>query len=168
MSSYDPYYPALPPADPVTLAAAARERVQFPAIFLLIVGAINLMAALPPVFIGVAMQAVPPDQLERRAEEAQPADWKMLKDKGFTIKTVLDIYFYGGVMGGAVIGLLGVVAILGGARMLVLRSFGLAVFAAITAAIPCLSPSGCCLLGQLVGVWALVVLLDPDVRAAFT
>jgi hypothetical protein len=32
--------------------------------------------------------------------------------------------------------------------------------------IPCISP--CCLLGLPIGIWALVVLLKPEVKAAFT
>jgi hypothetical protein len=57
--------------------------------------------------------------------------------------------------------------ILGAARMLVLKSYGLSLFAAILTAIPCISPSACCLLGEGVGIWAVIVLLNPDVRSAF-
>jgi len=39
------------------------------------------------------------------------------------------------------------------------------VLGAILTAIPILSP--CCLLGQIVGIWALVVLFNSDVHAAF-
>lgn len=37
--------------------------------------------------------------------------------------------------------------------------------AAILAMIPCVSP--CCLLGLPLGIWALIVLLKPEVKAAF-
>ena len=57
--------------------------------------------------------------------------------------------------------------IIGGIQMLRLRSYGLALFASILAAIPCISCSACCGLGEGIGIWALVVLLNPEVRAAF-
>jgi hypothetical protein len=57
--------------------------------------------------------------------------------------------------------------ILGGVRMLSLKSYGLAFLASVTAAVPCVSLIACCGVGEIVGIWALVVLLQPDVRAAF-
>jgi hypothetical protein len=63
----------------------------------------------------------------------------------------------------AIIG--GVVVILGAMRMKSLTSYGFAMAGAIIAMIPCLSP--CCCLGLPVGIWALVVLMNQDVKAAF-
>jgi hypothetical protein len=37
--------------------------------------------------------------------------------------------------------------------------------ASIIAMIPCVSP--CCLLGLPIGIWALVVLMKPEVKSAF-
>ena len=51
--------------------------------------------------------------------------------------------------------------------MLSLRAYGLAVAASVITAIPCISCSACCGLGEGIGIWALVVLLNNDVRAAF-
>ena len=42
-----------------------------------------------------------------------------------------------------------------------------AVFVAVLTAIPCISPASCCLLGEAMGIWALVVLLNQEIRAAF-
>ena len=64
--------------------------------------------------------------------------------------------------------LLGVIlSLLGGMRMLALRSYGLCIAGAVSAAIPCVSCSGCCGFGEIVGIWALVVLLNADIKAAF-
>jgi hypothetical protein len=52
----------------------------------------------------------------------------------------------------------------GGMEMNKLRSFGLAMTASIVAMIPC---SVCCLLGLPFGIWAVVVINKPEVRAAF-
>ena len=37
--------------------------------------------------------------------------------------------------------------------------------ATIIAMVPCISP--CCLVGLPIGIWALVVLMKPEVKAAF-
>jgi hypothetical protein len=70
-----------------------------------------------------------------------------------------------------VVGLLALFAaaltIFGAVRMLSLRSRGLAVFGALLACIPCLSVTACCGLGEGIGIWALIVLMAPDVKAAF-
>ena len=60
---------------------------------------------------------------------------------------------------------LGVLIILGGVKMKQLRSYGLAMTATILAMIPCTSP--CCVLGLPIGIWALVVLNNAEVKSAF-
>ncbi|MBN1590539.1 MAG: hypothetical protein JW888_13575 [Pirellulales bacterium] len=49
--------------------------------------------------------------------------------------------------------------------MLRLRSYALAMTAAILAIIPCFYP--CCIPGAPFGIWAVIVLADGNVRAAF-
>jgi hypothetical protein len=53
----------------------------------------------------------------------------------------------------------------GGLQMQKLQTRTLCMVAATAAMIPCLSP--CCPLGLPIGIWALVVLNKPEVRAAF-
>jgi hypothetical protein len=55
--------------------------------------------------------------------------------------------------------------IYGAMQMQKLEKYGLAMGATIAAMIPCISP--CCLLGLPIGIWALVVLMKPEVKAAF-
>jgi hypothetical protein len=68
-------------------------------------------------------------------------------------------------------GLLGLVAsaltIVGGARMVVAKSYGLAVLGSVLAMIPCISCTGRCGIGEGIGIWALIVLMSPDVKAVF-
>jgi len=59
-----------------------------------------------------------------------------------------------------------IVVLLGAIRMKSLQSYGLAMTAAILSIIPCTSPC-CFLIGTPIGIWALVVLNDPAVKAAF-
>ena len=60
----------------------------------------------------------------------------------------------------------GGVVIFGALKMKALQSYGLAMTAAIVAMLPCTS-GWCCLLGLPLGIWALVVLMNNDVKAAF-
>ena len=53
----------------------------------------------------------------------------------------------------------------GALQMRAVRNYGICMAAAIAACIPCLSP--CCLFGIPFGIWALVQLNKPEVRAGF-
>jgi hypothetical protein len=50
-------------------------------------------------------------------------------------------------------------------KMKELTQWGLCVAASIIAMIPCVSP--CCIIGLPIGIWCLVVLTKPEVKAAF-
>jgi hypothetical protein len=102
---------------------------------------------------------LPPDQLKEARHEAMK---EIVNEQH---KSVL----WQGPLFGALGLLAAVLPILGGARMRSLRSYGLSVTGAIVAAIPCLSIASCpCFLGLIFGIWALVVLLNPDVKNAFS
>jgi hypothetical protein len=46
-----------------------------------------------------------------------------------------------------------------------LRQWGLAMAASILAMVPCISP--CCIIGLPMGIWSLIVLQKPEIKAAF-
>jgi hypothetical protein len=50
-------------------------------------------------------------------------------------------------------------------KMRDLRQYELSIAASIIAMIPCISP--CCILGLPIGIWCLVILLRPEIKAAF-
>ena len=50
-------------------------------------------------------------------------------------------------------------------KMMKLESHGMAFTATILAMIPCISP--CCLLGLPLGIWGIMILNDPQVKASF-
>ena len=54
---------------------------------------------------------------------------------------------------------------IGALRMMKRANYGLAMAVSILAMIPCISP--CCLLGLPIGIWSLVVLSKPEVKATF-
>jgi len=65
-----------------------------------------------------------------------------------------------------VLGILSSILVLFGAlKMKQLELYGLAMAASIIAMIPCVSP--CCLIGLPIGIWSLVILSKPEVKAAF-
>lgn len=57
--------------------------------------------------------------------------------------------------------------IYGGLQMKNLQNYTMALIAAIIAVIPCFSPCPCCFVGIAVGIWAIVILVKPEVKAAF-
>lgn len=58
------------------------------------------------------------------------------------------------------------VILMGALKMKKLESYNFAMTATIIAMVPCVSP--CCLLGLPIGIWALVILLKPEVKGAFS
>lgn len=160
--------PLRPPLEgPTASATEARRRVQLPAMFLMIVGGLNLLVTLYFVVNGLYTALTPAERLaESQATVARMLGAKEEVDK----KTPAEIKNQGILVSAVGAGLTFVCAllsILGGWRMYTLRSYGLSVVGAVAAAIPCLSGSACCGLGEGVGLWALVVLLKPEVRDAF-
>jgi hypothetical protein len=58
-----------------------------------------------------------------------------------------------------------VLILYGGLKMRKLEGYNWAIAAAILAMIPCISP--CCVIGLPIGIWALSMLLQPEVKAQF-
>jgi hypothetical protein len=158
------FSPGLPPGPDRREIAL---RTSPPAVGLIIVGILNVLGALASAGLGTVYKNMPAEEFERQMRQQNPNDFAKMQQAGWTGRRVLDFCFYTGVGGGAVAAFFALLTVLGGIRMLALKSYGLAVTAAVVTAIPCISPSACCLLGEGIGIWALVVLLSPDVRSAF-
>jgi hypothetical protein len=153
----------LPPSD-----RTRGERATLPGVFLIVVGVVNLLAGGGMSGFGFMMGNLPTEQLREQMEKQNPNQMRDLEKSGYTIKDVQNWYLYGGGVGGAVAVLVSLIIMLGGIFMCVRRGYGLAILSAILTALPCISPSACpCLFGMGIGIWALVVLFDPTVKAAF-
>ena len=132
------------PADSVY----ASQQVSGPSVGLLVTGIIGAVFALTSMItigIGTSFSSYWMDELPDRYVE-----------------------FYEGAvaLGSAVVGLLVAAFIIYAAlKMKNLEQWGLAVAASILAMIPCISP--CCIIGLPMGIWCVVVLSRPDVKAAF-
>jgi len=86
--------------------------------------------------------------------------------------------FTGGGMGGMMAGSIGLFfrvlglaaccfVIYGAMQLKSLGNYTMALVAAIVALIPCFIPCPCCFIGIGAGIWAIIVLIKPDVKAAF-
>jgi hypothetical protein len=157
------------------------EKVKLPAIFLIIVGVLNVLGALYATEEGVRallMKEKIEKEMDKAFEDQKLKSTQLSKQQQQQQEELLNTFqgwFGKSVVGLAVTqlisGLLGLFAaaitIFGGVRMLSLRSRGLAILGAIVACIPCLSATGCCGLGEGIGIWSLIVLMSADVKAAF-
>jgi hypothetical protein len=126
-----------------------KQRLKAPAIGLIAVGVMNAVFGLILIF-GTLLRFVRPARIEFGSEEER----------------------LGYLLSGVVWPLLGLITIIlsplviyGAIQMLKARRYGMARLAAILSLIPL---SSCCfILGIPVGIWAFIVLRQPEVRAEF-
>lgn len=140
---------------------SAADKTNMPGIFLMIVGVLNLLGAFGLLFLGIMAVRIPEAEFAR-----QPTSQTALQ-QGWTpgqLKS-MGIAFYL-ISGGAAL-IAAIITILAGLKMRALQSYALVLTGSLLALIPCLSPAGCCGLGEGIGIWALIVLMSPEVKAAF-
>lgn len=148
---FDPYPGAPPP--PGVGGTGAREQLSVPAILLMLGGALGVLNVLA----SVAMQPLA-ERYMRELAGSQPAALQeaitqALATSSGVLSKVLNI------VASALSGLM----IYGAWQMKNLKSYPLA----FTAAVLGLIPGNCCCLTLPVGIWAIVVLLKPEVKAEF-
>lgn len=126
-----------------------RSRLQLPAIGLIIVGALNALSGLVLI-------------LGRLVSVVKGRD-PVITDEDRRLGYMFAIIFF------PIVSLISIVAspiiIFGGVQMLRARRYSIALWAAILALIPLTSV--CCIPGIPIGIWALIVLRHPEVRAGF-
>jgi hypothetical protein len=150
------------------LTRRAKEKTNVPGILLIVVGVLNILGGAYCLLNGVIVFTPIGRQAFQQQMKGDPEREKQIEQMGWTMDTVANIGggFYVGL---GLVNILGsVLMILAGIKMRALRAYTLSVFAAVLSAIPCVSVSSCpCVLGLVAGIWALVVLLNADVKAAF-
>lgn len=160
--------PSSDPDDPQYDKAeiAARKRVRVPARLLLFLSILNLVMAIYFMVNTIALKKEGPNAALREQADKIAKDPDAQKIfQGWTAETFLTVTANGILGCCGISGLVSVLTLAGARRMLELRSYGLAMTAAVLMAVPCLTPG--CLVGQVAGVWAFVILVQPDVRKAF-
>jgi hypothetical protein len=152
-----PAIPTIPAGAPSAFPAGAApsgqaaQMVSGPAIGLMVTAGLGALAQLLSMVInilgaGAGMMGAAHDQ------QAAPA-WANAMSGG------LGVVFN-------VVGLImSVVIFMGAMKMKKLESYNFALAGTIIAMVPCISP--CCLVGLPIGIWALVILMKPEVKSAF-
>jgi hypothetical protein len=143
----------------------SRQKVSTPAMLLIVasliallveVGFLGLMVAKPTVFYDMMVDMIekqpPGPEKQRQLNDLKQQEAQMRLDNPLNI-------------GSAVLGLiLNAVSVVGGFMMKKLSGYPLAISGAVCGVIPM---GGCCCLTMPVGIWALVVLMNQDVKDAF-
>jgi len=146
------------------IIARAKERIKTPAVLLLVVGIIGAVLALlniPSLFTLDQQFAQVEDQWDKdpNLQPQQKQDMKkMLGDVKGPIKMFLPISIAFGVLTGGL-------TVLGAVKIMNLKSRGLGVLASVVSMLPIVS--GCCCLGLPAGIWVMIVLGKPEVKAGF-
>ena len=126
-----------------------RRRLQMPASGLIIIGALNAMSGVILILGRIASLVNGPER--QITDDARRLGY-----------TTASIFF-------PLVSLISILAapviIYGGIQMLKARRYSTALLAAILAVIPL--SSVCCIPGIPIGIWALIVLRDPEVKAVF-
>src|SRR5262249_40216223 len=81
---FDPSGPPPPPPD--AQRQQARERVQLPALFLIVVGLLNVLAAGYLLLNGVVIGGLPPDKFKELMEQRNPGALGQLEQAGYSVE----------------------------------------------------------------------------------
>ncbi|MSU31319.1 MAG: DUF4339 domain-containing protein [Pedosphaera sp.] len=134
--------------------AFASAQVRPPALGIIVTGAVGGLLA----FAGLVMQLLGVNQ-GQKLPPGLPVEW----EKG--LQAYMEFVEKFGVVTNILVLALSLVTVLAGVRMLQLRSYGLVLTGIFLAMMPCLS--GCCCLGIPLGIWALIVIIKPAIKASF-
>ena len=130
--------------------AVAVQKVNGPAIGLMVTGGLGIVSNLFSVVIHLVRSAPPPTPAGLPPEFTR---WFELMNGPVGLGIALFAL------------LMGAFVLYGGYKMQRLQGRVLAMITAIVAIVPCVSP--CCVLGIPMGIWALVVLAKPEVSSQF-
>jgi hypothetical protein len=150
LATYLPISSTPPPMSPLgRTTAPGADTVRGPAICALVLSILNILASIGGI-IWLAFQHKLP-ALAGMPEQ----NLELQRNLAMFVSIPANLVGLG----------LAVVCLFGAIQMMKLRSYGLAMTTAILMLIPC--GNCCCLLNIGVGIWLLVVLSKPEVKAAF-
>lgn len=133
---------------PAALNNKPRDQISGPAIGLLVTGIIGAVFSLVG-FISLAVGT----SLNHFWIEEFPEYVEKFYERSFALgSSLLEV-------------LIAAFIVYAALKMKELQQWGFAVAASILAMLPCISP--CCVIGLPIGIWALVVLMRPEVKSAF-
>jgi hypothetical protein len=141
----------------------ARGLVTGPAFILLVVASFNLVTGAGGLYLGNNLLHIPAETVDQLKQQ-KAKEVNEIKKIGINFEDLLFWETWGLVGTGVVSLIFALIIFAGGACMLGLKAWPLNVLAALVALI---SPGGCCVFGLAGGIWALVVLFNPVVRAGY-
>jgi len=144
---------------------SGRAAVRVPATLLIVVGVLCALSALINMISLPGLPAKCDEMIQQIDNDpnipaADKQKWKDLITQFKDMAAGPGLWVAYGAMG-----VIGVVIILGGVKLLSLSGTALPITSAFLAMIPCTSGC-CCLLGLPAGIWAMIALSRPDVKAA--
>jgi hypothetical protein len=159
-----PANPILPPIQPLAIdgdRAAALKKIKVPAIGLKVIAILNLVLSL----WSLAEMLFSPPNLQEIQTQLQQLNNPQLTD---FVEKMMHISTGPAGIANVVLGMvMSVLIFLGASKMQALRSYEFSFTAAVISVIPCLTP--CCgfIVGLAFGIWALVLLLKPEIKSQF-
>lgn len=144
--------PAAPPAGAPLGGANAQDALNIPSILLIIAGALGALFAL------LGMVSAGTGSMNSMLQ----GDPQLARQLGPLLKASMGPMAV--VLGLLRLAMSGVITF-GAIKMRSLQGYGLSMAAAIISIIPC---NACCCITLPVGIWALVILMKPEVKASFT
>lgn len=132
-----------------------NDELQAPAIFVLVVAGISILFVILGLLISVL--GLGGDMMNKMMEQADlPPALRGMQNAGASIVNIVvnlvQLAAYG-------------VAVFGALQMRNRKNWGLAVAASIIVMVPC---SCCCVIGLPAGIWSLVILMKPEIKAQFS
>lgn len=155
------------------IVTTARGAVAFPALLLVLNGFLGLafvaILSVPllfqPEMMVKAMRDMaaqrPPGPDRQEAEQEADQLEQQIQQNPVALRTEAAIYV-------GILAFANLLAIVGGLSMRALGSYQLSLAGAIVSLVPMLTGFSCCCTGVPLGLWALIVLLNPAVKAGFT
>lgn len=150
---------------------AARSAVTVPAVFLILNSLLGLVVlgalAVPLVFNPDAIPRFLRDMAAQQPQGPQRDDMEeSAREFEGALNANREAFVRSNAIQLAIPAALNLLVLVGAFCMRGLSAYVLCVIAAVVAVVPC--TTGCCGSGMPFGIWALVVLLRPDVKAAFS
>ncbi|HLL55632.1 MAG TPA: hypothetical protein VK447_18875 [Myxococcaceae bacterium] len=141
----------------------AREKVAGPAIALIVAGGFGILFALFLLVWFVSIGQIPQEAFDQAFSDPN-IDPKALQNREEIERSIKQFFALGprwfiGML------LVSALALFGGLQMKNLKNYNLVMAASIVALIPCCGP--CCCVGMPIGIWSIVVLMKPEVKASF-
>jgi hypothetical protein len=148
-----------------------RPLTDLPGIFLIILGVLSILASLFMGFRAVQVGMTSEQEFQQQLDASRELNEKVFgkaSAQGMPDAATMKNLTIGMTAGGGVLGLIAsAIMVLGGVRMRQYRSYALSMTASVAAMLPCITCTGCCGAGQGIGLWAMIVLLKPEVKALF-